>query len=73
MKDTGILIISTPFGQGRNKGCSNPFHYRQYTEKEFRELLSSFTHVELFCQRDDKIEKPKPNEKYYLMVAVCRQ
>ena len=73
LKDNGTLIISTPFGQGRDEGCANPFHYRQYTEEEFRELLSSFTKVELFCQRDDKIEKPKPNKKYYLMVAVCRQ
>ena len=71
LKDNGTLVISTPFGQGRDKECSNPYHYRQYTEEEFRDLLSPFSDVELFCQRDDIIEKPKADEKYYLMVAVC--
>ncbi|MGM0501420.1 MAG: class I SAM-dependent methyltransferase [Bacillota bacterium] len=73
LKDEGTLIISTPFGQGRNKGCANPYHYRQYTEEEFRDLLAPFNQVELFCQRDDIIEKPKPDKKYYLMVGVCRR
>ena len=71
LKDEGELIISTPFGQGRNEECSNPHHYRQYTEEEFRELLSIFSELELFCQRDNVIEKPKEEQKYYLMVAVA--
>ena len=73
LKEDGTLVISTPFGQGRDEECSNPYHYRQYTEEEFRDLLSSFTEVEIFCQRDDIIEKPKVDEKYYLMVAVCEE
>ncbi|MFO7819052.1 MAG: methyltransferase domain-containing protein [Halanaerobacter sp.] len=73
LKEDGTLIISTPFGQGRDKECSNPYHYRQYKEEEFRDLLSLFSDVELFCQRDDIIEKPKEDKKYYLMVGVCRQ
>lgn len=73
LKDDGTLVISTPFGQGREEECSNPYHYRQYTEAEFRNLLSSFSEVKLFCQRDDIIEKPKADKKYYLMVAVCKK
>ncbi len=73
LKEDGTLVISTPFGRGRDVECSNPYHYRQYTEEEFRELLSSFSQVDLFCQRDDKIERPNPEEKYYLMVGVCKQ
>ncbi|WP_459838474.1 class I SAM-dependent methyltransferase [Halanaerobaculum tunisiense] len=72
LRPTGKLIISTPFGQGRESECSNPYHYRQYTKREFEKLLSSFSQVELFCQRNSKIEKPKPDKKYYLMVAVCQ-
>ncbi|GAB6099811.1 hypothetical protein JCM16358_16900 [Halanaerocella petrolearia] len=72
LRKDGTLIISTPFGRGRDVECSNPYHYRQYTEEEFRELLSPFSEVEIFCQRDSEIEKPKEDKKYYLMVAVCR-
>ncbi|AGB40164.1 methyltransferase family protein [Halobacteroides halobius DSM 5150] len=72
LKEDGTLIISTPFGRGREYECSNPYHYRQYTEEEFKELLSYFSQVELFCQRDNTIESPKPKQKYYLMVAVCK-
>ncbi len=73
LKDDGTLVISTPFGRGREVECSNPYHYRQYKEEEFRELLTPFSQVELFCQRDSRIEKPESNVKYYLMVAVCKK
>lgn len=68
----GKLIISTPFGKGRAVPCASPFHIRQYRQEEFVELLENVGFkVELFCQRGQKIEKPKATEKYYLMVAVC--
>jgi len=73
LKIDGTLIISTPFGQGRNEPCANPHHYRQYREKEFRELLAIFSDIKLYCQVDKRIEVPKPDEKYYLMVAVCQK
>jgi len=73
LRPEGRLIISTPFGRGRYEPCSNPYHYRQYKEEEFRELLSDFSEVKLYCQRDQRIEIPKPDEKYYLMVAVCKK
>lgn len=73
LKDEGRLIISTPFGYGREVKCSNPYHYRQYREEEFRELLAPFSKVELFCQINERIEKPEEGQKYYLMIAVCRK
>ncbi|MCK8816981.1 class I SAM-dependent methyltransferase [Natroniella sulfidigena] len=71
LKDTGQLIISTPFGRGREKECSNPYHYRQYTEEEFRELLERYFEIELFYQLNERIEKRQAGVKYYLMVAIC--
>lgn len=72
LKKQGRLIISTPFGKGREVSCASPFHIRQYRQEEFIEILESAGfEVDLFCQRGQKIEKPKPTEKYYLMVAVC--
>lgn len=74
LTENGNLIISTPFGSGREAECSNPYHYRQYTEEEFRDLLqTTFSDIELYCQRNEEIEKPKSEKKYYLMVAVCRK
>ncbi|WP_408955470.1 class I SAM-dependent methyltransferase [Natroniella sp. ANB-PHB2] len=71
LKDGGRLIISTPFGQGRDKGCSNPYHYRQYKEEEFKEMLEEYFEIELFYQLNERIEKSQSDIKYYLMVAVC--
>ncbi len=73
LKDEGRLIISTPFGRGRDKGCANPYHYRQYIEEEFKELLTPFSKVKMFYQRDTRIEYSKRDYKYYLMVAVCQK
>jgi len=71
LKPGGLLIISTPFGQGRGKPCSCPYHVHQYKEEEFRELLSIFNNVQMYHQLDQVVEQPIDNKKYYLMVAVC--
>lgn len=74
LKDDGLLIISTPLGQGRNKPCTCPFHFFQYTLEEFQKLLEkNFNEVEIFLQKDIVIEKPIPGKKYYLAVATCRK
>jgi SAM-dependent methyltransferase len=44
MKESGILLVSTPNKQNYRAGGeagSNPFHYREYCEDEFRRLLES--------------------------------
>ncbi|SCY79760.1 class I SAM-dependent methyltransferase [Alkaliphilus peptidifermentans] len=73
LKPDGTLIISTPFGRGKNQPCASPFHVYQYTESEFIEVLKAFSQITMYHQIDTTIEIPKPNQKYYLMVAVCQK
>lgn len=72
LKPEGTLIISTPFGRGKNQPCSSPFHVYQYNKEEFLKILSPFKTVVMYHQVDGIIEIPKPDKKYYLMVAVCQ-
>ena len=71
LKPGGILIISTPFGQGVGMPCTTPFHVHQYKQEEFEALLSPFSNVTMYHQNNHFIERPRPGKKYYLMVAVC--
>ena len=73
LKPDGTLVISTPFGRGKNQPCSCPFHVYQYTEEEFLEVLRPFNSITMYHQIDQTIEIPKKDMKYYLMVAVCRK
>jgi len=73
LKPGGILIISTPFGKGKNLTCSSPYHVYQYTEKEFLEVLNPFSDLKMYHQIGSVIEIPKDNQKYYLMVAICKK
>lgn len=73
LKPDGRLIISTPFGRGKNEACSSPFHVYQYTEEEFVDVLKPFSNMIMYHQVDTKIEVPKEDMKYYLMVAVCKK
>lgn len=40
LKPRGTLIIFTPHGKGREIVPSDPYHVREYTAQEFRELLA---------------------------------
>ncbi|SFI35506.1 Methyltransferase domain-containing protein [Tindallia magadiensis] len=71
LKPQGKLFISTPFGQGKGKPCSSPYHVHQYLESEFRELLEPYFRIDMHYQRDETIERPVAGKKYYLMIAVC--
>ncbi len=73
LKPDGTLIISTPFGRGKNEPCSCPFHVYQYTEEEFIDVLKPFKELTMYHQIDEIVEIPKPDMKYYLMVAVCKK
>ncbi len=73
LKPNGTLIISTPFGRGKDHPCSSPYHVYQYTEEEFMDVLRPFKEVTMYHQGDKVIELPKPDKKYYLMVAVCKR
>jgi len=67
----GILVLSTPFGQGRGKACQEPFHVHQYTKQEFKELFTAFKNVDIYYQRGVTFEPPRKGIKYPLGVAVC--
>lgn len=79
----GVLVLSTPFGQGRGKPCGSPFHVHQYTPQEFIELFHKFLDVEYFFQHGVAIElgikgdngsevkPPRENVRYPLGLAVC--
>ena len=73
LRDDGTLIISTPFGRGKNEPCSCPWHVYQYTEEEFWDILKPFRNITMYHQVDQTIEIPKKDIKYYLMVAVCQK
>ncbi|OLO38966.1 SAM-dependent methyltransferase [Alkalihalophilus pseudofirmus] len=73
LKPNGILILSTPFGQGKGKPCGSPFHVHQLTVEEFRALFHPFKETEIFYQRGVTIEPPREGVHYPLGVAVCQK
>ncbi|MGY4691283.1 class I SAM-dependent methyltransferase [Salibacterium sp. K-3] len=72
LRPGGTLVLSTPFGQGRGKPSSSPFHYHQITEAEFRELFHRFPATSFYYQRGVTIEPKREGLHYPLGVAVCR-
>lgn len=73
LKPGGTLILSTPFGQGRDYPCGSPFHYFQLTPKEFEALFDDFSEKEIYYQRGVTIEPPREEVHYPLGVAVCKK
>lgn len=55
LKDDGLLIISTPnkeYFSLYTKGKNNPFHYKEFTRKEFKEIISdNFIFEQMLGQR----------------------
>ncbi|MGG0718255.1 class I SAM-dependent methyltransferase [Robertmurraya massiliosenegalensis] len=75
LKPGGTLVISTPFGQGRGKPTSEPYHEHQLTEQEFQELFTLYEEVEFYYQKGVLIE-PVPGRKgrhYPIGIAVCKK
>lgn len=73
LKPGGKLIISTPFGRGKGQPCTCLYHVYQYTEEEFIDVLKPFSELTMYHQRNQMIEIPKPDKKYYLMIAICKK
>jgi 2-polyprenyl-3-methyl-5-hydroxy-6-metoxy-1,4-benzoquinol methylase len=67
----GTLVLSTPFGSGRGKPTTEPFHVHQLTPEEFADLFHAYSEVEIFYQRGVTIEPPRRGVRYPLGVAVC--
>lgn len=52
LKPQGMLIIFTPHGKGKEIVPSDPYHIREYTAQEFRELLAPhFTTIRWYGRR----------------------
>ena len=71
LKPGGMLILSSPFGRGRGMPTSEPFHVHQLTPKEFEELFTRFSSMEMYYQRGVTFEKPRADVRYFIGVAVC--
>ncbi|GLB61152.1 class I SAM-dependent methyltransferase [Cytobacillus sp. NCCP-133] len=71
LKPGGILILSTPFGDGRGKPTKEPFHVHQLTETEFIELFEPFGTTEFYYQRSVLIEPKRKGKHYPIGIAVC--
>ncbi len=71
LKPGGMLILSSPFGRGRGMPTSEPFHVHQLTPKEFEELFTHFSSMEMYYQRGVTFEKPRADVRYFIGVAVC--
>jgi 2-polyprenyl-3-methyl-5-hydroxy-6-metoxy-1,4-benzoquinol methylase len=73
LKPGGTLILSTPFGKGREYPYGSPFHYFQLKPEEFEALFDDFSEKEIYYQRGVTIEPPREGVHYPLGVAVCKK
>lgn len=71
LKPGGTLVLSSPFGRGRGKPTSEPFHIHQLTPEEFAQLFVRFADVDIYFQRGVTFEKPRDGIRYFIGVAVC--
>ncbi|MBM4761978.1 methyltransferase domain-containing protein [Bacillus sp. B15-48] len=71
LKPNGKLIISTPFGQGRGKPTSEPFHVHQLNTDEFHSLFEKYTEKEFYYQRGVLVEPGRAGLHYPIGIAVC--
>lgn len=69
----GTLVLSSPFGRGRGKPTSEPFHVHQLTPEEFEGLFERFQEVDIYYQRGVTFEKPRDGVRYFIGIAVCRK
>lgn len=75
LKPGGMLILSTPFGKGREEKCRIPFHHFQLTREEFKALFKKvpFVDVQFFEQRGVTFERPREGVKYNFGIAVAKK
>ncbi|GEC92076.1 class I SAM-dependent methyltransferase [Brevibacillus brevis] len=72
LKPGGTLVLSSPFGRGRGKETSEPFHVHQLTPEEFAELFVRYSDVDMYYQRGVTFEKtPRDGVRYFIGMAVC--
>ncbi|MDL4840138.1 class I SAM-dependent methyltransferase [Aquibacillus rhizosphaerae] len=71
LKPGGILMVSTPFGEGRGITCGSPFHVHQLPPLEFKSLFGNYSKTEYFYQKGVLIEPEGRNVHYPLGIAIC--
>ncbi|MFD1032459.1 class I SAM-dependent methyltransferase [Metaplanococcus flavidus] len=69
----GKLILSTPFGHGRGKPSSTPFHVHQLSWDEFHELFDQYSLKRFYYQRGVLIEPSRNGIHYPIGIAVCEK
>lgn len=62
LRPGGMVILSTPFGEGRGEKCTAPFHIQQLTKEEFIDLFNDFSETLFYFQRGVAIERALYNE-----------
>jgi ubiquinone/menaquinone biosynthesis C-methylase UbiE len=68
----GLFIISTPNREMR-KNVRNPFHIKEYSFGEFKEILGkSFSDIEFYSVSGYNVEKGMKDSAFD-MIAVCRK
>ncbi|MEQ6376690.1 class I SAM-dependent methyltransferase [Bacillaceae bacterium S4-13-56] len=72
LKPGGMLIVSTPFGEGRGISCGSPFHVHQLKPEEFRKLFQNYD-ATFYYQKGVLVEPARENLEYPLGIAVCRK
>ncbi|WP_019415411.1 bifunctional 2-polyprenyl-6-hydroxyphenol methylase/3-demethylubiquinol 3-O-methyltransferase UbiG [Paenisporosarcina sp. TG20] len=72
LKPGGTLVLSTPFGKGRETSCSAEFHYHQLTVDEFHHLFDAYPQTMFYYQKGVLIEPPRNSIHYPLGIAVCK-
>ncbi|WP_044783968.1 class I SAM-dependent methyltransferase [Bacillus thuringiensis] len=74
LNKNGILVLSTSFGQGRNKPSYWPYHHFQLTKEEFSSLFNEFSQVNFYYQRGVTFEPvPRTKVSYRAGIAVCKK
>ncbi|OZT80604.1 class I SAM-dependent methyltransferase [Marinococcus halophilus] len=76
LRPGGTLVVSTPFGRGRDRPSNSPFHYHQLTLEEWKELLTDkawpWQELQLYYQQGVAFERSaRPGVHYPFGVAVC--
>lgn len=77
LKPGGSLILSTPFGKGRNEPTGTPFHVHQLTVDEFKHLFDDYNYqsVDFYDQNGPLIVMESfETERYYPVgIAICKK
>ncbi|MBM7578491.1 class I SAM-dependent methyltransferase [Jeotgalibacillus terrae] len=75
LKPGGTLVISTPFGEGRGKPSSEPFHIHQITKDEFTSLFDRYAYGEktFYYQSGVLVEPLREGMNYQFGIAVCQK